>query len=77
MIRLSERQAGMLALLRGHQPVGYAAKEANPTLNVLRREGLAEFRGTRAKPRVLSWHITDAGSAWLEERRAADLAEGA
>lgn len=75
LMKLTQPQQNMLALLNGAVPDGIKAAERLPVLVALEARGLAERRGTRAVTRILRWHITAAGVAWLQERRAAELAE--
>ncbi len=52
---------------------GHAA-EVDRTLAALQRRDMIEFRGTRARPRLERWHVSDRGREWLaaeEVRRRA------
>lgn len=52
---------------------GHDAK-ADRTLTALQRRDLVELRGTRARPRLERWHVSDRGREWLaaeEVRRRA------
>lgn len=53
------------------EPKGHDAPEFDRTLVALRRRGLVEWRTTRAKPRIYSWHLTVDGKDWCDEDRKA------
>jgi hypothetical protein len=70
-IALSKPQANMLTHVRWVGASGYDAPRKHPVLVALDRRGMAEFRGTRAAPRIEAWHATAAGQKWVDDRAAA------
>ncbi|MBW6523468.1 hypothetical protein KZ810_08145 [Sphingomonas sp. RHCKR47] len=60
-----------MSFVAAAEPKGHDAPEFDRTLVALSRRGLVEWRTTRAKPRVYSWHLTVAGKDWHAEDRKA------
>ena len=71
----SVKQEQFLIYLRRIGPEGWDRSRNDSVLCALERDGLAEYRGTRARPRVEAWHATPAGAKWVEDARAAALAQ--
>lgn len=74
-VRLTRPQEQMLIYLRRIGANGADLARRDPVLRALERRGLAEYRGTRARPRVEAWHATPAGEQWVDDARAAALAQ--
>lgn len=64
---LTGPQWGMLCLLSGVPTMGHDAPGGQAVLRALERRGLAEYRGSRATPRIARWYATAAGLALVAE----------
>lgn len=74
-IKLTLPQEHMLIYLSRIGADGSDAARRDPVLCALERRGLAEYRGTRARPRIEAWHATPVGKQWVDDARAAALAQ--